>query len=195
MQINIERTMHLNKFSYTIRENVHLTGEANYTFGFRLLKMFAENNSGLRLEFVQTNAFLKLLNGLPLLNMETIVPFSYLENMRVCGYSKKSLFSGISTDMKEAISYAEGFVKTHSQEITFVGHSKGGGEAMANAVATNRNAITFNLAKANLPVYGLGQAKKAYSATMIHYVVEGEILNSLFGDASIGTTVKANRWR
>ena len=99
---------------------------------------------------------------------------------------------GGSGDMKLSLQTAIWFSNSHAdQEITFVGHSKGGGEAMANAVATDRNAITFNPAKANLAVYSQTKnARKSYTGTMTHYVVEGEILNNKFGNASIGTTVK-----
>jgi len=48
-------------------------------------------------------------------------------------------------------------------ELTFTGHSLGGGEAAANAYATGRDAITFNAAgvtKSNLDRYGIvGQSK------------------------------------
>ena len=52
--------------------------------------------------------------------------------------------SSVSVDMWAAIGTGIYFDATHSQEITFVGHSKGGGEAIAAATATNNNAITFN---------------------------------------------------
>ena len=99
---------------------------------------------------------------------------------------------GGSGDMKLSLDIAKWFSDSHTnQEITFVGHSKGGGEAMANAVATNRNAITFNPAKANLAIYSeTKNARKSYTGTMTHYVVEGEILNDKFGNPSMGTTVK-----
>lgn len=97
---------------------------------------------------------------------------------------------GGSGDMRLSIDHAKWFSDSHSQEITFVRHSKGGGEAMANAVATNRKCITFNPAKADLDAYGLKDAKNSYTKTMTHYVVEGEILNNKFGNASIGYTEK-----
>ena len=62
-------------------------------------------------------------------------------------------------------------------EITFIGHSKGGAEAAANAVATNRNAILFNPAATALNEYGLNA--NTYSADMTVYVVKGEPLNAL----------------
>ena len=67
-------------------------------------------------------------------------------------------------------------------EITFVGHSKGGAEAAANAVATNKNAILFNPASVNLKAYGLDA--ETYTAEMTAFIVKGEILDYIFGDIS-----------
>ena len=71
------------------------------------------------------------------------------------------------------------------QEITFVGHSKGGGEAIAAATATNKNAITFNAANFNFSKYGLTETNKS---GIKNYYVEGEILYSTIGAARYGTT-------
>ena len=69
--------------------------------------------------------------------------------------------------------------KFKNSEITFVGHSKGGAEAAANAVATNRNAILFNPAAVNLKGYGLSIANytgyKGLGVTAM--VVRGEFLD------------------
>lgn len=87
---------------------------------------------------------------------------------------------GWSNDMKDSIKLTKKFVEDHSTSgITFVGHSKGGAEAAANAVATNKNAILFNPASVNLNAYGLSE--EDYSADMTAYIVEGEILNNLLG--------------
>ncbi|WP_175400644.1 hypothetical protein [Paenibacillus sp. KS1] len=52
---------------------------------------------------------------------------------------------GYSADMKDSIKKSTEFVNANKgKEITMVGHSKGGAEATANAVANNKNAITFN---------------------------------------------------
>ena len=84
---------------------------------------------------------------------------------------------GWSTDMWESIAKAEYFAEGDwgNYEITFIGHSKGGAEAAANAVATNRNAILFNPAAAALSSYGLDSS--SYSASMTAYVVWGEPLS------------------
>lgn len=66
--------------------------------------------------------------------------------------------------------------KLGSSELTFVGHSLGGGEAAANALATGRSAITFNAAglsyatKKNLGIAGASDRK------IDNYEVKGEIL-------------------
>ena len=87
---------------------------------------------------------------------------------------------GNSNDMKDSIAYAKEFVKNHSSsKITFIGHSKGGAEAAANAVATDRDAILFNPATAALSEYGLNSNN--YTASMTAYIVRGEALNELFG--------------
>ena len=87
---------------------------------------------------------------------------------------------GQSKDMVDSIAFAKRFVNEHpNAHITFIGHSKGGAEAAANAVATNKDAIVFNPATVNLSAYGL--SSNTYSANMTTYVVEGEILNKVFG--------------
>ncbi len=91
----------------------------------------------------------------------------------------EQLLSSKSADMWDAINYAAEFVNNHSQEITFVGHSKGGAEAASAAVATNRNAMIFNPATSNLSAYGLSSSN--YTGNMTAYIVKGDILNTLEG--------------
>lgn len=68
-------------------------------------------------------------------------------------------------------------MESHSgYEVTMVGHSKGGAEAVANAVATNTDCIVFNPATTFLGSYGL--SSKNYSAEMYVYAVKGEPLTS-----------------
>lgn len=99
---------------------------------------------------------------------------------------------GGSGDMRLSLETATWFSNSHDgKEITFIGHSKGGAEAMANAVATNKNAITFNPAKANMAAYSQTRsARKSYTGSMTHYIVEGEILNDKFGEPGMGITEK-----
>ncbi len=87
---------------------------------------------------------------------------------------------GLSSDMKRSISLSKEFcINYPSAEVTFVGHSKGGAEAAANAVATDRDAIIFNPATVNLAAYSLNS--RDYTSDMTAYIVEGEILNKIFG--------------
>ncbi|MBU5676150.1 hypothetical protein KQI88_06950 [Alkaliphilus sp. MSJ-5] len=91
---------------------------------------------------------------------------------------------GASQDLKDSVRYSEQFVEDitaidENAIITFVGHSKGGAEAAANAVANNKNAILFNPATVNLKAYGLDSSE--YTASMIAYIVEGDILNTVEG--------------
>jgi len=87
---------------------------------------------------------------------------------------------GISEDYEDAIAEGEAFVrKNPNAHITFIGHSKGGGEALAAAVATNKNAIVFNPMAPNLVAYGLNAAQWRYSASATAYIVDWEILKIL----------------
>lgn len=81
--------------------------------------------------------------------------------------------------MWDAINCARGFVEGKTQEITFVGHSKGGAEAASAAVATNRNAYIFNPATSNLSDYSLSSAN--YTADMTAFIVKGDIVNYMEG--------------
>lgn len=97
---------------------------------------------------------------------------------------------GASADMRNSLKYAKDFVVSHSDaNITFAGHSKGGAEAAANAVKTNKNAILFNPATVNLKAYGLDSS--TFTGEMTTYIVKGEILNNIFGPISkpIGSVV------
>ena len=87
---------------------------------------------------------------------------------------------GLSWDQRNGIDFAKQFSKEHSSSnITIIGHSKGGAEAAAAAVATNNDSILFNPASVALDMYGLNA--EDYTADMDVYVVEGEILNNIFG--------------
>lgn len=87
---------------------------------------------------------------------------------------------GASVDMVYSIGVAKKFVEDHPDaNIIFVGYSKGGAEAAANAVATGKKAILFNPAKVNLGAYGLDAEE--YDGEMISYVVDGEVLDEILG--------------
>jgi len=101
---------------------------------------------------------------------------------------------GLSADMDKSIAYAKAIVALlEGFEVTMVGHSKGGAEAIANAVATDTSAITFNTMSPNLRAYFKRFEICDYSeklaegiVSMTHYVVRGDILNVIFGEPSIG---------
>ena len=89
---------------------------------------------------------------------------------------------GASEDMKVSIATAVKISdKLENEELTFVGHSKGGAEAAGNALATNRNALLYNPAAINASAYGLDASD--YTGVDNHgmtvYVVDGEFLNGL----------------
>lgn len=98
---------------------------------------------------------------------------------------------GFSTDMTESIEKAEYFAKGDwgNYEITFIGHSKGGAEAAANAIATNKNAILFNPAELSTVNHGFDIF--SYTANLTAYVVIGEPLNIFNFFVHYGITYKS----
>ena len=116
---------------------------------------------------------------------EYVIVFKGTDNLQNWVNNAEAYLSSKSADMWDAINYSKGFVGSHSQEITFVGHSKGGGEAIAAATATNKNAITFNAANFNFSKYGLTEANKS---GIKNYYVDGEVLSAAIGYARFGTT-------
>lgn len=116
---------------------------------------------------------------------EYVIVFKGTDNLQNWVNNAEAYLSSKSADMWDAINYSKGFVGSHSQEITFVGHSKGGGEAIAAATATNKNAITFNAANFNFSKYGLTETNKS---GIKNYYVDGEVLSAAIGYARFGTT-------
>lgn len=97
---------------------------------------------------------------------------------------------GNSNQYNESVSFSRKLSdQLPDNEMTFIGYSKGGGQAAAGALATGRNAVTFNAA-------GLSRATKNLlllheSAQIENYRVGGEILGPLQGLIGIkaeGTT-------
>ena len=123
---------------------------------------------------------------------EYVIVFKGTDNLQNWVNNAEAYLSSKSADMWDAINYSKGFVGSHSQEITFVGHSKGGGEAIAAATATNKNAITFNAANFNFSKYGLTETNKS---GIKNYYVDGEVqeIADYVGDsyylAELATTV------
>lgn len=95
---------------------------------------------------------------------------------------------GFSTDMHESIAKAKAFVekaKSENCKVTFVGHSKGGAEAAANAIATNSDAILFNPAELSAINY---RPDELYTGRIHSYVVAGDavdIWNKVFAKYGI----------
>ena len=91
---------------------------------------------------------------------------------------------GVSSDMSSSIERVTEFVNDHKgNEVTLVGHSKTGAEAMAGAIKNNKNAIIFNPATLNAS----GLDISGYTAQVNEYIVRGEIVNSL--SAPFSTTL------
>ena len=134
--------------------------------GWKLFDIYT-NNEGLKI-----GIYIKEINGITcytLVNKGSSTTSDWINNFQQP--------FGSSTDMKDSIAYAKEFIKTHLHAIvTFTGHSKGGAEAIANAVATNSNAIVFNPAPVNLESYHLNAG--SYSANAVSYVTEGEVLDT-----------------
>ena len=102
--------------------------------------------------------------------------------------------SGKSEQYAESVGNARVLDKALAgSELTFVGHSLGGGEAAANAEATGRDAVTFNAAAvSDATKSNLGLTR---SATIDNYEVKGEILKTsqgLIGMKAEGTTHMLN---
>lgn len=87
-------------------------------------------------------------------------------------------FFGKSPDIQRSMEIARDFAKEHpGAKITCIGHSKGGAEAICNAIEIKSNAIVFNPAPFNPADY---TDTSAYSGTITAFIVKGEILNNLF---------------
>ena len=152
-------------------------GKIVKSYGDWVLEDIHENKQGLKI-----GIYYKTINGVKsyaLVNAGSKFDFKN-ELVDTC-YDWFNNFAqpyGYSIDMIDSISYAKSFVNDHpTAHITFVGHSKGGGEAIANAVATGYNAITFNPATPRLSEYGL--TMDGYKGEITNYIVEGEILHTV----------------
>lgn len=76
--------------------------------------------------------------------------------------------------------------KNRPLDLSFVGHSLGGGLAAANALATDRNAITFNAAALTNSTKGkLHLPNSTTNGRIFNVVVKGEIVNHLQSKAGL----------
>lgn len=81
-----------------------------------------------------------------------------------------------------------------NSELTFVGHSLGGGEAAANALATGRDAITFNAAGlSNASILKYGGLKNLFVSKIDAYVMKTDPLNYLQDRSSMMPNVSGTR--
>ena len=89
-------------------------------------------------------------------------------------------YVGSTDDVEKSIEYAKKIVdKYKDANITFVGYSKGGAEAAANAMATGKDAVLFNPAVPRYRhKYGIDDN---YKGNMVTYIVSGEILSETDG--------------
>ncbi len=155
------------KHIYTATEDTLEDEPEDYMGGWKLIEIIG-NSEGLKIGVYARGTGDDI--SYTLVNKGTTTAGDWVNNFQ-------QLF-GLSDDMKDSIAQAKEFVKNHPDaNITFAGHSKGGAEAVANAVANNKNAIVFNPATTALSAYGL--SAKDYTADMTVYVVKGEILHTL----------------
>jgi len=115
---------------------------------------------------------------------------------------------GLSPDMIKSIDLAIDFVNTWAKtgcDITMVGHSKGGAEAICAAIMTNRNCLTYNTMIPDLlPTLPntllISAFAFSYTKKMTHFVVGSEPLSPLssrlnwgiptrFGNAPVNSQV------
>ena len=88
---------------------------------------------------------------------------------------------GVGTQYRESVNNAKILSNNLvNSELTFVGHSLGGGLAAANALATDRNAITINAAAISKSTKDNLQLPSSTSKGRIfNIVVKGEIVGYL----------------
>jgi len=150
-----------------------------YLLGGWLLVDIIKNKEGMKIGVYRRGSKSNGITEYALVNKGTTTGGDWINNLQQP--------MGMSTDMVDSINYAVEFVNDKKgYEFTMIGHSKGGAEATSNALATNTNAITFNSATPSTPLYDLldeGDKKRwnEYSATMVHYAVNGDALTGSMG--------------
>ena len=99
---------------------------------------------------------------------------------------------GYSSQYKESVDNAIMLNRQYANsELTFVGHSLGGGLAAANALATDRNAITFNPAAiTNKTKRNLHLPATISKGRIFNVVIQGEIIN--FIQSKCGLNMEGN---
>lgn len=95
------------------------------------------------------------------------------EDLYKDGYHDLKQLGGVSEQYSQSKTIASILSKSIKGELTFTGHSLGGGLAETNSVNTGRDAITFNAAGASLLSKGLNQKKSKIDA----YILATDPLN------------------
>ena len=101
---------------------------------------------------------------------------------------------GLSKQYSNSIDNARNLDININNELTFVGHSLGGGQAAANAMATGRSAVTFNAA-------GVGTGTKFFNGVNVFsssknidaYIMKNDPLNNIQNNTSL-PSVNGNRF-
>ena len=101
---------------------------------------------------------------------------------------------GGSQDARDAIKYSAEFVKNNpNNEVTMIGHSKGGAEADLASAKNNTNAFIFNSAPASFLFNRLYYEQYARSKEVKHLIVQGDIVTGTLGynkNPSTSITIK-----
>jgi len=127
-----------------------------------------------------------------LVNKGTVNSLSALIDTFSDWYNNFTQPFGYSPDMRNSINFAkQRWQATKPADLTFVGHSKGGAEAIGNAVATGCHVITFNSARPFLNKYNLNPNNHPYSKADTLYV-KGEALSQLMGTVNLGKPHRIN---
>lgn len=101
---------------------------------------------------------------------------------------------GKSSQYEESVNNAQELnSKLSDSELTFVGHSLGGGLAAANALATDRNAITFNPAAiTNETKVNLRLPNTTTNGRIFNVVVQGELVNHI--QSKLGLNIEGGKY-
>lgn len=109
------------------------------------------------------------------------------------GFNSLHRFLSTTDDIEKSIELAKKIEEKYADaaSLTFVGFSKGGAEAAANALATKGNAILFNPATLRYPTkYGL--SLEDCDDKITSYIINGEALSKTdgrFGDGLFGKKI------
>ena len=155
--------------------------DGNYT-GWRMIDMFTQGTSKIGV-YVRGDGkdSLSTYTG----PMEYVLSYKGTKPTSVEDWKNNAqqFIGEYSEHLVEGMVYTSWFVDSKKDyEITFTGHSKGGGEAAVNAEFWNKNAIVFN---PSVPDITWALADDGYVKP---YVVTNEILNYVLGEIPLGTT-------